>query len=153
MNLTEWRTRSPLLSELNDEEFDFLSSIAKKRTVAADEVVLRVNTPANRFYIVTDGIVAVRPGGAAQPRVTIQTFGEGALLGISWRLPPYRWQWTAQAQTDSILAEFDANEVLTACEQDKDLDAAMWKVVARESSKRLQNVRMQLLDQYGRREQ
>ncbi|MGI9585136.1 MAG: Crp/Fnr family transcriptional regulator [Acidimicrobiia bacterium] len=149
MNLTAWRTTSPLLAELDDETFAFLSSLATERTLAKDEVIFRVDTPANRFFMVTSGTIAVRTAGSATPPVTIQTFGEGALLGISWRLPPHRWQWTAQANQDSTVAEFDANVVLSKCEQDPTLDAAMWKVIARESSKRLQNVRMQLLDLYG----
>ena len=149
MNLTEWRSKSPLLADLEDKEYEYLSGVATERHVSEDEIVFRVNTPANRFFVVTSGIIAVRTAGATQPTVTIQTFGEGALLGISWRLPPFRWQWTAQARQDSTLAEFDANEVLSRCEQDAVLDAAMWKVVARESSKRLQDVRMQLLDLYG----
>jgi CRP/FNR family cyclic AMP-dependent transcriptional regulator len=149
MNLAEWRANSPLLTELDDSTFEFLSSLATERTVKEDEIVFRVNTPASRFFIVTSGIIAVRIAGASGPPITIQTFGEGTLLGISWRLPPYRWQWTAQARQESTLAQFDANEVLSRCEQDPTLDAAMWKVVARESSKRLQNVRMQLLDLYG----
>ena len=152
MNLAEWRTRSPLLADLDDREFEVLSSIAKERKVAAHEIVFRVNTTANRFYVVTSGIIAIGITAASRPPVTIQTLGEGAILGLSWRLPPYQWQWTAQARQDSTLAEFDANEVLSACEQDSALDAAMWKVVAREASGRLQNVRMQLLDVYGKHE-
>jgi CRP/FNR family cyclic AMP-dependent transcriptional regulator len=153
MNLTEWRSKSPLLVDLDDNEYEYLSGIATERRLSEDEVVFRVDTPASRFFVVTSGIIAVRTAGATQPPITIQTFGEGALLGISWRLPPFRWQWTAQAIQDSTLAEFDANEVLSRCEQDAVLDAAMWKVVARESSLRLQNVRMQLLDLYGSRQQ
>ena len=52
--------------------------------------------------------------------------------------------------TETRLAEFDANVVLSACEMDEGLDNAMLRVIARESGKRLHNVRMQLLDLYGR---
>ena len=152
MNLADWRTRSPLLEDLEEHEFNFLASIAVERTAAADEIIFRVNTPANKFFFVTDGIVALHISGASRPPATIQTVGEGSILGLSWRLPPYRWQWTAQARQDTTLAEFDANQVLSACEQDDALDSALWKMVARESFKRLQNVRMQLLDVYGREE-
>ena len=149
MNLADWRTRSPLFADLEDPEFDFLASIAIERSAVADEIIFRVNTPANRFFFVTSGIIALRISGASRPPATIQTLGEGSILGLSWRLPPYRWQWTAQARQDSTLAEFDANQVLSACEQDDALDSALWRMVARESFRRLQNVRMQLLDVYG----
>ena len=88
--------------------------------------------------------------GGARPTITIQTVGPGALLGLSWHVAPYRWQWTAVAVEAATLAEFDANDVLSACEQDRELDNALLRVIAKESGRRLQNVRMQLLDLYGR---
>ena len=150
MNLDELRTTSPLFEDIGDREFEILSAIAKPVTYEVDEILFRVNTPANCFFFVLDGTVALKISMPTRPTMTIQTLGEGALLGLSWRVKPYRWQWTAQALQQSKLARFDANEVLAACEQDHELDSAMWQMVARESTRRLQNVRMQLLDVYGR---
>jgi CRP-like cAMP-binding protein len=118
--------------------------------VAKDETIFRVDAPADRLYVVTAGTVALRIAGPSGPSMTIQTLGEGSLVGLSWRMPPYRWQWTCQALVDSELTTFDANEVLAACEQDSTLDADLWQVVARESARRLHNVRLQLLDVYGK---
>lgn len=149
MTLTDWRTRSTMLSDLSDEHFAVLDGVATPVSFTAGDAVFRVNEPANRFYLVTSGTIALQIAGGARPPITIQTVGPGAMLGLSWHVAPYRWQWTARSVEDSTLAEFDANEVLSACEQDPSLDNALLRVIARETGRRLQNVRLQLLDLYG----
>lgn len=150
MNLQEWRTTSTLLEDLRDPHFEFLETVAVERSLDAGETLFRVGEPANRFFLVTSGTVALQISGGGRPTITIQTVGPGALLGLSWHVAPYRWQWTAVATEASTLAEFDANRVLSACEQDRELDNALLRVIAKESGKRLHNVRLQLLDLYGR---
>ena len=150
MNLEPWRDRSSLFEEMSDEHYEFLSSLAQEREAPAGVTLFRVNTPADRFFLVLEGTVALRIAGPSRPPITIQTVGEGSLLGLSWHLPPYRWQWTAETREPCRFAEFDANAVLAACETDADFDNAMLRVIAREAGRRLHNVRLQLLDLYGR---
>ncbi len=150
MNLDAWRERSPMFEEMSDEHFAFLASLAEEREVPGGATLFRVNTPADRFYLVLEGTVALKIAGPSKPPMTIQTVGEGALLGLSWHLPPYRWQWTAETREPCRFAEFDANEVLAACETDSDFDNAMLRIIAREAGRRVHNVRIQLLDLYGR---
>ncbi|MGI9666401.1 MAG: Crp/Fnr family transcriptional regulator [Acidimicrobiia bacterium] len=149
MTLMEWRSRSSLLSELSDDHFALLDSVASGVSFGAGDTVFRVNEPANRFYLVTSGTIALQIAGGARPSITIETLGPGAMLGLSWHVAPYRWQWTARSVDDSTLAEFDANQVLSACEQDPALENALLRVIAGETGRRLQNVRLQLLDLYG----
>jgi CRP-like cAMP-binding protein len=139
-----------MFEDMGDEHFEFLSSIASEYEAKAGNTIFRVNTPADRFFLVISGMIALRITEPSRPPITIQTVGEGTLLGLSWHLPPYRWQWTAVAIEDSRLAVFDANTVLAACETDPAFDNAMLRVIARESGRRLHNVRMQLLDLYGK---
>jgi CRP/FNR family cyclic AMP-dependent transcriptional regulator len=151
MNLEELHRNSPLFSDMAGTSISFLESIARDVSIDKDETIFRVNAPADRLYVVASGTVALRLAGPSGPPMTIQTLGEGSLVGLSWRLAPYRWQWTCEALTDSELTTFDANEVLSACEQDPILDADLWRIVAKESASRLHNVRLQLLDVYGKR--
>lgn len=153
MTFEDLRTKSPLFADLGDREFEILTALARPIDIEQGTILFRAEQPAAKFYFVSEGLIALRISTRSQPTMTIQTLGEGALLGLSWRLPPYRWQWTAQAIQDSHLVEFDANQILVACEQDHDLDGAMWEMVAKEAAKRLQHVRMQLLDIYGREKQ
>lgn len=149
MNLDAWRTVSPLLRDLDDESFTFLESIAEEVRYPSDAVIFRVNTPADRFFMVVEGTVALRMAGPARPAVTIQTVRSGGVLGLSWQAPPHLWQWTGQAVESTSLAMFDATTVRTRFETSPELELALMRVLAAETMKRLQNVRLQLLDVYG----
>ena len=150
MDLSTWRPRSPLLRELDDECYGFLASIAEEVHYPAHATIFREDEAADRFFVVTRGTVALRIMGPAKRPVTIQTIGEAGLLGLSWFLPPYRWQWTAQAVDDVTMAKFDANAALSRCESNLELENVMLRVIAKEAYKRLQNVRLQLVDVYGK---
>jgi CRP-like cAMP-binding protein len=151
MNLHELHRNSPLFSDMAESSISYLDSIARDVSVAEGETIFRVDSPADHLYLIASGSLALRMAGPSGPPMTIQTLGEGSLVGLSWRLAPFRWQWTCQALVDSTLTTFDANDVLTACEQDPQLDADLWQIVARESASRLHNVRLQLLDLYGKK--
>jgi CRP-like cAMP-binding protein len=150
MNLDDLRAASDLLSRLDDKDFDLFESLSTELTLAPDELLFKEHDDARRFFIIESGIIALEAIRPAKPATTIQTLGVGDLLGLSWRLTPHRWMWTARAMTDVRLAVFDAAIMRAACEFDPDLDRLMWEIVAREASKRLHHTRVQLLDLYGR---
>jgi CRP/FNR family cyclic AMP-dependent transcriptional regulator len=149
MNLKDLRATSNLIAQLDDDEFEFFESLATEVTLSPDEVVFRENGEAKRFFVVAKGILALEVERAAKPPTTVQTLDEGDLLGLSWRLTPHRWMWTARAMTDVRLAAFDAAFMRAECERNIELDKLMWEAVAKEASKRLHHTRIQLLDLYG----
>ncbi|MCL1588243.1 MAG: cyclic nucleotide-binding domain-containing protein [Actinomycetia bacterium] len=150
MNLDDLRAASDLLSRLDDKDFDLFESLSTELTLVPDELLFKEHDDARRFFIIESGIIALEAIRPAKPATTIQTLGIGDLLGLSWRLTPHRWMWSARAMTDVRLAVFDAAIMRAACEFDADLDRLMWEIVAREASKRLHHTRVQLLDLYGR---
>lgn len=153
MNLSSHRGVSPVLRDLTEAQIEFLESAATERWAEAKTVLFRADETANRFYLVLEGTVGLEVAGPSRPAATVHTVGAGSLLGLSWRFPPYQWQWTAVVSQPARLAEFDANAVLSACETDSDLDNALLRVVAKATAQRLQNVRLQLLDLYGGRKE
>jgi CRP/FNR family cyclic AMP-dependent transcriptional regulator len=81
--------------------------------------------------------------------VTLQTLGEGDLLGWSWLFPPYIWQFDARAQEDVRATAFDGACLRTKCDADPALGYDLMKRLARLVSSRLEATRRQLLDVYG----
>jgi len=150
MNLDDLRASSDLLSRLDDRRFDLFESMSSKLVLGADERLFKESDEARRFFIIAHGTIALEVPRPAKPATTVQTLGAGDLLGLSWRLAPHRWMWTARATVETTLAVFDAASMRTACELDPDLDRLMWEIVAREASERLHHARLQLLDLYGR---
>lgn len=149
MNLGNLRATSNLIAQLDDDEFEFFESLATEVNLAPDEVLFRENGEAKRFFIIAKGIISLQAERAAKPPTTVQTVAEGSLLGLSWRLTPHRWMWTARAMTDTRLAVFDAAFMRAECARNEKLDSLMWQAVAKEASERLQHTRIQLLDLYG----
>lgn len=150
MNLTDLRATSDLLSRLDDADFANFEEMASELELQPDERLFRENDEARRFFIILKGIVALEVARPARPPTTVQTLGDGALLGLSWRLSPHRWMWTARAMTATRLAVFDAATMRQALEQDHELDRLMWEVLATQASERLHHARIQLLDLYGK---
>jgi len=150
MNLTDIRATSDLLSRLDDSDFTSFEDAASQLDLEPDERLFRENDEARRFFIITKGIVALEVAPPARPPTIVQTLGDGALLGLSWRLSPHRWMWTARAMTPTRLAVFDAASMRKALEQDCELDRHMWEVLATQASERLHHAWIQLLDLYGK---
>jgi CRP-like cAMP-binding protein len=150
MNLEDLRATSDLLARLDEKEFAFFESLATELVLEPDEVLFRENGKAMRFFIIAEGILALEVERPAKPATTVQTLSDGALVGLSWRLSPHRWMWTARAVTETRLAVMDASFVRDECDRNPDLDRLMWEIVAREASQRLHYTRIQLLDLYGK---
>ncbi|MEN8041993.1 MAG: cyclic nucleotide-binding domain-containing protein [Actinomycetota bacterium] len=150
MNLEDLRASSILVGRLTDKEFSLFETMAAELELAEDEVLFRENQEARRFFIITKGIISLEVERPAKPSTTVATLGDGALVGLSWRLTPHRWMWTARALTPTKLAVFDAAAMRQACEDDPELNLLMWEVVAREASQRLHHTRIQMLDLYGK---
>ena len=55
MNLDRWRTRSSLLADLDDDQVAFLASVAVEEVLPPDTTVFKVNSPADRFYLIDSG--------------------------------------------------------------------------------------------------
>jgi CRP-like cAMP-binding protein len=150
MNLEDLRATSDLLARLDEEEFTLFESLATELVLEPDEVLFRENGKALRFFIIAEGILALEVERPAKPATTVQTLSDGALVGLSWRVSPHRWMWTARAVTETRLAVMDASFVRDECERNPDLDRLMWEIIAREASQRLHYARIQLLDLYGK---
>ena len=150
MNLEDLRSTSDLLARLDDRHFELFEELSSERELAYDERLFRENDEANEFFIVTDGIMALEMTRPALPPATVQTLGAGELLGLSWRIEPHRWMWTARAMTPVHLAALDAAEMRDACASNPELDRLMWEIIATQASERLHQARIQLLDLYGK---
>ena len=81
--------------------------------------------------------------------VTLQTLGEGEILGWSWLFPPYVCQFDARAREDVRATSFDGACLRTKCDADPALGYELMKRLARMVSSRLEAARRQLLDVYG----
>ena len=80
---------------------------------AADEFLVHAGEPADEFFLLKDGLVALEMN-----RVTIATIGDDELLGVSWLLTPRAWTWEARAIQPVNALAIDVEQLIALCEQD-----------------------------------
>lgn len=148
MNLRPLQKRSDLLSRLDDAELEFFESVSHEIHVDQGAILLEEEAPADVFFIVLEGKVALEMTSPGRDPMVMQTLGRGDMVGVSWPFPPHRWNWQARAMLDSDLIAFDAAAIRARCEEDPRLAIDVLSVVGREVTQRLNRARIQLLDLY-----
>jgi CRP-like cAMP-binding protein len=148
MNLSELKTNSSLLRNLDDEGFAFLQSVSVGVEFAPGTLIFDEGEHARIFYLVVTGKVGLEVSPPAGPAVLLETLGPGEMLGVSWLTDPYRWNWRARSLALSTLVGFDADAVRARCEFDTNMALSVYETVATEALRRLHATRIRLLDLY-----
>ena len=113
------------------------------------ERIMRRGEPADAFYLVRHGSVALETYVPARGAITIETLEIGEVLGWSWLFPPYRWHLDARALTLVRATAFDGACLRDKCRRDPALGYELMSRFAQILIERLQWTRLRLLDVYG----
>ena len=139
----------PFLKDLEPRHLQLIVGCAANVRFEAEQFILRAGEEAKQFYIVRHGKIALEIFVPGRGPVTIQTLGEGEVLGWSWLFPPYRWHFDARALELTRAIALDGECLRGKCETDHDLGYELVKRFAKVMMERLQATRLQLLDVYG----
>ncbi len=112
-------------------------------------LLFREGEDANQFYVLRHGKVALTVCAPPRKPMTIETLGDGEVLGWSWLVPPYHWHFTARAEELTRAIAMDATCLRTKCEEDPALGYQLMKRFTHIMVERLQATRLRLLDMYG----
>lgn len=134
---------------LDEESCGVVCGCAKNVRFEAGEYLFRAGEPADQFYLLRHGRVALEVAAPGRGAVTFQTVGEGEVVGVSWLIPPYRWTYDAKAVELVRAIAMDASCLRRKCEADHDLGYEMMKRFVPVLVDRLQATRLQILDVYG----
>jgi CRP-like cAMP-binding protein len=132
-------------ADLKPEHLKKLLDVAMFKQFEPGQVVFREGEPANRFYLVCHGKIALESRISGQPGPVVQFIGEGDVLGWSWLFPPYCWHFDARAVETTSAIFFYGTRLRDECEEDPAFGYELMRRVAAVVIKRLQNVRFQLL--------
>jgi CRP-like cAMP-binding protein len=131
------------------EKLALIAECAHEVTFAAGDYLFREGQPANHFYVVTRGAVALETHTPGRGEHTLQTVMENEVLGWSWLFPPYRWHFDGRALTLIRAIDFNALCLRGKCDEDHDLGYELMRRFGQIMFERLQATRLQLLDVYG----
>src|SRR5204863_1801638 len=115
------------LNEMIPHQLRLLSDCSMQTHFKAGELILQEGDPANRFYLIQQGRVALESFISDKGNTPIQTIGAGEVLGWSWLFPPYVWHFNARAlePTDAIFIY--ATPLREECESDHELGYELMK--------------------------
>lgn len=139
----------PLFSGLAPEHVALLAGCGRNVRFAAGARILREGRPADRFFLVRKGRVAIQTTVPGRGTAVIETLGPGDVLGWSWLVPPYRWHFDAEALEDVAATSFDGACLRAKFEADPALGYELMRRFAQVIVDRLQHTRLRLLDLYG----
>ena len=137
------------LAPLAPDHRAIIAGCARNQPFREGDYLMREGDPADVFYVVREGTVALDVYVPQRGGITIQTLQDGDLLGWSWLMPPYRVAFDARAMTETHTISFDAACLRGKLEQDPALGYDLLKLFAGVILDRLQSTRLQLLDVYG----
>jgi CRP/FNR family cyclic AMP-dependent transcriptional regulator len=149
LSTADYLATHPFFSALNEDYIKLLSEFVTERQVARGEVLFQQGKVADKFYLVRKGQVSVQVPALVGPVLELQVLGENEMLGWSWLIPPYRWNFLARAVEDSELLEFDGSAILARCEQDPRFGYELFKRFAALMSERLNAARQKMMDQWN----
>lgn len=113
------------------------------------DYIFKEGDPANTFYLLREGKVALEVFAPQRKPIIVATLGEGEILGWSWLLAPYQWKFHAHAVDDVRAIALDGKCLRTKCEENHDLGYEVLKRFTQIIERRLEATRLQLLDVYA----
>jgi CRP/FNR family transcriptional regulator, cyclic AMP receptor protein len=135
----------PFVDGMSPHCLRLLCDVAMFAQFRAEELVFREGDPANRFYFLQKGKVAIESYVHGKGNVIIQILGAGDVLGWSWLFPPHFWHFNARALEVTDAVFIYGTPLREQCESDHELGYELMKRMAEVMIKRLQAIRWQLL--------
>ena len=139
----------PFFRGMKPEHIAELAGCASNVTFRESEKIFRQGERADAIYVLRDGRVAVEVEVAGAGEVTVQTLDQDDVLGWSWLIPPYVWNFGARAVEPVHALALDARCLRGKCEADPDLGYALLKRFSEVIVDRLRATRLQLMDIYA----
>ena len=134
---------------MNAEYLDLISGCGANETYQAGEYLFREGGSADKFYLIRHGGVALELYAPGREPIILQTRRDNDIMGWSWFIPPYRWEWDARALQLTRVVSFEADCLRAKLEQDHSFAYDMMKRFLPVIHDRMKAARLQMIDMYG----
>ena len=134
---------------MEEEYLELISGCGENETFRAGEFVFREGGTADKFYIIRHGGVALELHMPGKDPLIIQTRRDDDVMGWSWFIPPYRWEWDARCLQVTRVVSFEAQCLRDKMENDCQFAYGLMKRFLPIIHDRMSAARLQLVDMYG----
>ncbi len=144
-------TKSAVFQGMDPDQLAFVAGCGWRVHITAGDTVFKLGEPADRFFVLESGRVALEVRGAHARALRVTTVGAGEVLGWSWLFPPYTWQFDARAVDEVQAVAFDGACLRAKLEDDPTFGYDLMKRFGAVVLERLHAARLQLVDLYAER--
>lgn len=140
----------PILRGLHEDLASTLLELGSEETYEAGAFLFREGEPADRFFLVLGGRVALEVHIPGRGPVQTETLGPGDILGLSWLFPPFRWQLDARAVESTRVFVLPGQLLRGEMEEGvSPMGYALARHMLAALYERLKRARLRALDVYG----
>jgi CRP/FNR family transcriptional regulator, cyclic AMP receptor protein len=139
----------PLFAGLKPEYVQLISGCAANVRYEAGEFLGREGEPADKFWIIRQGRVALEIHAPGRGPLTVQTIGDDDAVGWSWLVPPYQLRFDVHAINSTRALMFDGRCLRDKFSSDPELGFELIQRFSRLMLGRIEAMSLQLLDLYG----
>jgi CRP/FNR family cyclic AMP-dependent transcriptional regulator len=139
----------PFCKGLDSRYLKLIVECAERQTFSPGQFLCRDEEEARKFYVIHLGRVAVEIYRPRRGAVTIQTLGEGEVLGWLWFDQPYHWHLDAKALDLTRVISLDVQGLMDRCNQDHDFGYELMRRYAHHLAVQFRATKAQQADFYG----
>lgn len=149
------QTLEPILAEVDvfrgmkPEHLAAMAGCATNVRYEAGEFPGRTGDPADKFWVVRQGRMALEIFVPGRGAITIESLSEGDVVGFSWLLPPYELRFDVHALTATRALMFDGRCLRSKFATDPELGYDLLGRFSRIMAHRIEAMSLQLMDVYG----
>lgn len=148
-SLEDLIAEAPTFRGLSDQQIALIAGCGMNEHFDAGATLFREGEPADTFFLIREGSVALQVQAPGQGDLIIETLHRGEVVGFSWLFEPHLWQFDVRATAPTRVITFDGACLRGKCEADHELGYELMRRFAGAITERLQATRLQLLDVYG----
>ena len=149
LGLERMLAQHPFFHDMSETARGLIVGCAGNRVFHDGEHILREGEPADWFYLIRHGVVAIEVHVPTRKPLVIETLQDGEVLGWSWLVPPYRVSFDARAVGLVRTLSIDGKCLRNKCEQECALGYEFYKHFLPVVVARLTAARLQMMDIYG----
>ena len=139
----------PFFKGLDPRYLKLIVECASRETFTPGQFLCQDNEEARKFYVIHHGRVAVEIYRPRRGAVTVQTIGEGEVLGWLWFDQPYHWHLDARALDLTRVISLEVQGLMDRCNRDHDFGYELMRRYAHHLAVQFRVTKAQLADFYG----
>ncbi|HYD29863.1 MAG TPA: cyclic nucleotide-binding domain-containing protein [Azospirillaceae bacterium] len=144
--LGRYLAEHPFLKDMSQDSRGIVVGCAANEVFKAGEVIFREGGPADKFYLIRNGAVAIEVHVPGHEALVVETLHDGDILGWSWLIAPYKWAFDARANEVTRVISLDGKCLRAKCEADPKLGYEIYKRFIPVMAHRLSETRHRLIE-------